>query len=421
MRVRIVRSSFVLGLLAIASCTVGVDDDSPSDGAADALIEDGLGSSQQSIAKGNAGALNGATDYCNNAASPCGLGEGDCDSNAQCAPGMGLICVADNGPKFGFAEGWDVCAGSHCANGTIDGDETSVDCGGSCGTCPTCVGAPGAANFCDNCLCSSGQGDCDSSAECAAGLACGTDNGPVFGLPTGYDVCVAPHCTNGTLDAADGETSIDEGGACGTRGSCNGTLGATDYCFGCKCASGEGDCDSNAECGSGLTCAVDNGPKFGLPAGYDVCVPPHCTNRRKDTASGETGVDVGGPCEAPASNCGNGAVDSGEVCDDGLNDGVLCSSDCTAQPEVAQVRWDCDSGAGIITGLWGTECISFPGAGASYITFSSTAVEVTLFSNGDCTGQTRTVSSELNFCGNVFDQGAGMNDNVNSALVRRLN
>jgi hypothetical protein len=420
MRVRAVRSSFVVGLFAIASCTLGVDDDSLSNEASPDLLEGELGSTQEPLVKGTPGAVNGDRDYCNNAASPCGLGEGDCDSNAQCAPGMGLACIADNGPKFGFPEGWDVCAGSHCANGTMDSDETSTDCGGSCGTCPTCVGTPGASNFCQNCLCASGQGDCDTSSECATGLVCGVDNGPVFGLPLGYDVCVEPHCTNGVLDAGDGETSIDEGGACGTRGSCNGTPGATDFCFGCKCVSGEGDCDSNAECANGLTCAADNGPKFGLPAGYDVCVPPHCTNRRKDAASGETGIDVGGPCQAPVPSCGNGVVETGEVCDDGLNDGVLCNPGCATQPEVAQIRWDCDSGAGIITGLQGTACISFPGAGASYITFSSSTVQVTLYSNGDCTGETRTVSTDLNFCGNGFDQGSGLNDNVNSARVSRL-
>jgi hypothetical protein len=418
MRIRAIRSSFVLGMLVAASCTLATDDASLSDEASPDMLEDSaLGSIQQPVAKGRPGAVNGALDYCNNSASQCTWGEGDCDSNAQCAPGLGLSCVANNGPKFGFPTGWDVCAASHCANKVMDGDETGINCGGSCGTCSSCLGTPGSVTFCLGCSCASGEGDCDSSAECASGLICANDNGPQFGLPDGYDVCVPPHCSNRALDAASGETSVDDGGPCGTRGSCSGTPGSTSFCVGCKCSSGYGDCESNAECSTGLSCGLNNGPNFGLPAAYDVCVPPHCTNRLLDAASGETGVDVGGPCEA---GCGNSVVDMTEACDDGINDGILCSADCGTAPEVAQIRWDCDAAAGVITGLHGTQCFSFPGAGASYITFASGGVEVTLYGNGDCTGATKTVTSNLNFCSSSFDQGGGLNDAVHSAMVRRL-
>ena len=45
-----------------------------------------------------------------------------------------------------------------------------------------------------------------------------------------------------------------------------------DYCrdFG-PCPAGKGDCDSNNECQSGLTCVNDVGARYGLPAHYDVC------------------------------------------------------------------------------------------------------------------------------------------------------
>lgn len=334
MRVSGIRSSFVIGMLAVASCTLGVDDD--SDGSSGDLVEDGLGSSQQPITKGKAGAFNGSADYCNNAASPCLSGEGDCDSNAQCAPGMGLICVPNNGLKFGFPSNWDVCAAAHCANGVLDGDETAADCGGSCGTCSSCLGTAGGPDFCNGCLCASGQGDCDSSAQCASGLVCG----------------------------------------------------------------------------------ANIGPQFGRPRGYDVCVPPHCTNRVQDAASGETGVDVGGPC---GTLCGNGVVNSGETCDDGVNDGVLCSADCSTATEVGQIRWDCDPNAGIITTLSGTDCISFPGTGASYLTLSSSGVQVTLYRNGDCTGSSTTAVTDNNFCDNLYDDFSdGLNDTVSSARVSRL-
>ena len=137
----------------------------------------------------------------------------------------------------------------------------------------------------------------------------------------------------------------------------------------------------------------------------------------QDAGSGETGVDVGGPC---GTLCGNGVLNAGEVCDDGLNDGVLCSADCSTATQVALIRWDCDAEAGIITGLSGTDCVSFPGSGASYITFSSGGAQVTLYGNGDCTGAARTVTSDLNFCGSWFDEGWELNDAVHSARVTRL-
>lgn len=420
MTARAIRSSFLVGVLAVASCTWGSDDDALSSEASADLLEE-AGSLGQSIVKGKPGAVNGAADYCNNAASPCGAGEGDCDSNAQCSGAAGLSCVANNGPKFGLPTGWDVCAPAHCGNKVEDGDETAIDCGGSCGTCSSCLGTPGSASFCSGCSCASGEGDCDSNADCASGLTCARDNGPQFGLPSGHDVCVPPHCTNLVLDAASGETGIDDGGPCGTRAACGGTPGSASFCQGCKCSSGEGDCDSNAECGSGLACSANNGTRFGLPPRFDVCVPIHCTNRVLDAADGETGIDEGGACGG-GTTCGNGAIDGAELCDDGINDGVLCSADCSMPTEVAQIRWDCGSGAGIITGLQGTDCISFPGAGASYITFSSLPpeVEVTLYNNADCTGASKTVSSDVNFCQSSFDNGWGLNDAVNSAKVRRL-
>lgn len=412
-------TSFVLGMMLATGCSSEVDDDPlSSEGAPELRDEEAVGSTQQSITKGSVGAVNGAADYCNTV-NRCVQGEGDCDSNAQC--NAGLICAADNGPKFGFPAGWDVCVPSHCTNKTMDGDETGADCGGSCGTCSSCVGVPGASTFCNGCQCGSGQGDCDSNAECASGLTCATDNGPLFGLPTGYDVCVPPHCLNGVLDAASGETGVDDGGPCGTHAStCTGTAGTATYCVGCLCASGEGDCDSDAECASGLVCGANIGSKFGLPAGHDICVPAHCTNKVLDAASGETGIDVGGPCGAAPPACGDGVVNGSEVCDDGINDGVVCSPGCTGAVEVAQILFNCDSGSGVAASLAGTGCISFPNAGASYILFQSGGASVTLYLNSDCTGESLNTTTDRNFCGTAFDQGSNMNDNVRSAKIQHL-
>ena len=55
-------------------------------------------------------------------------------------------------------------------------------------------------------------------------------------------------------------------------GTGSGTLGDHDYCalYG-PCSAGEGDCDGNAECQSGLTCVNDVGANYGYDAIVDVC------------------------------------------------------------------------------------------------------------------------------------------------------
>src|SRR5262249_42432997 len=84
------------------------------------------------------------------------------------------------------------------------------------------------------------------------------------------------------------------------------------------CASGEGDCDSNAECQPGLVCAigVGSGPKHGFPLDVDICVPPHCADGVTD--ADELSIDCGG-ADCGKCLCGDGILFplAGEACDDG--------------------------------------------------------------------------------------------------------
>jgi Tol biopolymer transport system component len=196
-------------------------------------------------------------------------------------------------------------------------------------------GANGAGDTCHPlCPCSSGGGDCDANNECSPGLVCGTDNGSKFGFASTLDVCVAPHCVNGALDSAEGETEIDCGGPCGACPivpTCA-PNGQGDTCSAsCLCASGWGDCESSAECQSGLACVDDLGARFGFNPSFDVCVPAHCGNGVHDPDQGETGVDVGGGCGACSTNgfedtctlscrCGSGFgdCDADSDCQSGL-------------------------------------------------------------------------------------------------------
>jgi hypothetical protein len=65
----------------------------------------------------------------------------------------------------------------------------------------------------------------------------------------------------------------------------------------CPCGEGEGDCDGNAECESGLTCAQNVGANYGWPASRDVCEQPGGAAHQVIIDNGDTGTGPfwGGP------------------------------------------------------------------------------------------------------------------------------
>src|SRR5262249_23821900 len=81
------------------------------------------------------------------------------------------------------------------------------------------------------------------------------------------------------------------------------------------CETGEGNCDSDSECQTGLVCAARE-PELGLAPDVNVCVAPHCANEIVD--ADETGLDCGG-ADCGQCLCGDGVVLAlvGEECDDG--------------------------------------------------------------------------------------------------------
>ena len=117
---------------------------------------------------------------CCNSTQQCGEGEGDCDSDADCAgnlkcgQGNGLDDNCDN--SLGFPSTYDCCYDpSNCADGS----------GG-----PSCCTSSQ--------QCGVGEGDCDSDADCAGNLKCGQGNGyddncdTSLGFPSDYDCCYDP-------------------------------------------------------------------------------------------------------------------------------------------------------------------------------------------------------------------------------------
>lgn len=177
---------------------------------------------------------------------PCDIGEGDCDSDAQCK-GF-LVCngtsVAVN--RYGAPyESGGTSSGDVCAPPYSERDDGAVQCGSA------------NINRCRSvdCPCGAGNGDCEPG-ECGGGLVCGTDNGPANGLSQSWDLCThvrPPGC------AAMDRAAIDN-----------------DLCSpSCPCSFGEGDCDSDNDCIGDLVCGQNVGDSFlNLPADLDLCVHP---------------------------------------------------------------------------------------------------------------------------------------------------
>ncbi len=123
---------------------------------------------QSSCHVGDPGGWSYCTDDC-----PCDVGEGDCDSDSQCAPG--LVCHHDVGLSYGYASSaMDVC------------DMPTV--GGDCHN-----GSNGGWSYCTaSCPCDVGEGDCDSDSQCMAGLICRHNVGAQYGFSSAMDICEAP-------------------------------------------------------------------------------------------------------------------------------------------------------------------------------------------------------------------------------------
>jgi hypothetical protein len=302
------------------------------------------------------GMCNTLTHRCSATACEDGRKDGD-ETDSDCGGTCGEKCSLGKGCgkggdcKSGFCNPTtQVCVASHCLDEVVDGDETGMDCGGSCQKkCPLgigcLVGADCASTFCNAqtllCVatqCEDGEQDGDETgADC--GGACATKCADGQGCQTGADcastfchttnlVCVATECDDGKQNGQ--ETGMDCGGTCAT-----------------KCAVGQ-SCVTNADCAS-VNCSVQN----------HLCVAGECDNGKQDGE--ESGVDCGGACVTKCAD-GVGCMTGGDCastfchaqthlcvqtqCDDGQQNGqetdVDCGGTCATQCTDGQ---GCASGA----------------------------------------------------------------------------
>ncbi|NOY90150.1 MAG: hypothetical protein GXP55_02995 [Deltaproteobacteria bacterium] len=190
---------------------------------------------------------------------------------------------------------------THCSDGRRSGDETDVDCGGTCVGCEAGVSCAFnrdcASGICMGAVCQSGacsdgitngdetDTDCGGSCpnSCRVGASCALD-ADCIDRACRAEICVVAACVDGAL--SDTETDVDCGGAI---------------------------CDA---CADGLRCVLDS-DCVSTRCLFSFCLVSSCTNSALD--SGEADVDCGGVCpRCPAGSacttdvdCASGTCDAG--------------------------------------------------------------------------------------------------------------
>ncbi len=255
----------------------------------------------------------------------------DCGGSCptKCATGKGCLSAADC--ASGICNGQTgLCAASQCQDGVKDGNETGVDCGG--GVCPACGNG----------------GSCVSDSDCT-GICSPTTK-----------TCVANHCSDLVQDAD--ETGLDCGGSlcagCAAGVACNvdhdcasGACGVGNKCAADKCHDGIKDGTETAvDCGGACAgCGVGQPCSTGSDCASASCSP--------STHTCLAGCTAGADCTSGICNVGKGACVS-STCQDGVLDGSETAIDCGGGTcagctvgQACKVGSDCASGACEVTTL----------------------------------------------------------------------
>jgi hypothetical protein len=225
--------------------------------------------------------------------SPSDGGTADGGSSDGGTPDAGAADAGDAGSPF-------TCQPISCTDGTQNGAETDVDCGGD-GGCPRCVNGLVCTLSTDcvmgNCVGVCQPGTCTDTVKnaletdidcggpckkCDDGKGCLVGKDCVDGVCTpGVDKCAVPTCSDGVLNGT--ETDSDCGG--GSCGGCSDTR----------------VCKMGTDCGSGV---CQNA----------TCRPAHCGNGTRDVD--ESDKDCGGVCQkcGLAKSCSHDSDCSSDNC-----------------------------------------------------------------------------------------------------------
>ncbi len=363
----------LLWLLLVAGLSLGAcgDDAAPADSGAedgsepvdtggqdgestDAVLTDGETS--------DGGATDGAViDAAAGDAGPECTAAADCGADTECRTFActDSACVTTDAPAMTacteggeFCDGMGACLAGSCMDSVQGGDETDVDCGGSCAPCANDAACDGDAD-CESALCVDGtctacatSDDCGADRYCdeamvcqgtlANGAACASD------MQCGSGVCADGVCCDGACDGdcvacnlagTEGVcTPLPNDTACTDDGAfCNGTescqagvcASAGDPCGG---ADGDADCRESCDEGADACTAPD-------PAGSACDDGLFCTGADTCDAAGAC-VSAGNPCPGTDGDgdCSESCNEASDACDapdeagTACNDGLFCTA-----------------------------------------------------------------------------------------------
>lgn len=265
----------------------------------------------------------------------------ECNGNADCTFDVNATECSNN-----------ECVPATCNDGIENGDETDVDCGGSCNQCidgDTCaLDADCVSLFCDNLVCTAcgGDGDC---ADLAGHYCSGGDCVPKLvngDTCTGANQCVSDFCVsepsqagvccNTLCDAIDCQScrAADTGG---NNGACLPITGGADPYNECTQAVNAQHCEGNACSGTSAACAA-------APNGH-VC--------RNEVTS--PACDLAETCNGTALTCpANSFKLAGAACGDSTNNPPCNLADtCAGGANVCNANL---AGSGTNCGSGPTEC-----------------------------------------------------------------
>jgi len=249
---------------------------------------------------------------------------------SRCADGK--HCLVGHDCVNGVCTG-GVCGTPSCTDGIMNGGESGVDCGGQT-MCPRCLPGQGCTSATD-CV----TATCGADMRCAQNTAScndGTLNGSETDVDCGGGLCLV--CANGShcrMDA-DCASSFCNSGICANLASCSdGVRDGSETDVDCggpnpcpRCVNGQG-CTSPSDCTTG-NCGPDGKCAFNTASCND------------GTLNGnETDVDCGGACaqcpngancrmdaDCASAFCASGICANVSTCGDGVQDGNETDIDC---------------------------------------------------------------------------------------------
>ncbi len=318
---------------------------------------------------------------------------GVCDGDGDC-----VECVTNTDcPSLVCDLALNVCSAAGCMDDVRNGDETDVDCGGSCPGCETgemcgiagdclsgvCTAGVCAAPSCTDMVLNGDETDVDCGGSCPAcvpGEMC-TMASDCVSMVCDAGICQAASCTDGVQNGD--ETDIDCGGSCpgcsvsemcGTSADCVAPLvcdPATATCEPCVdsvsgaavdlgCSAAAPLCDSAPSPNVCATCLPSAGTALGCDAATPICVGSGAAAMCVEcTAAAD--CDDGNDCtteSCTAMSCGSASVAAGTMCMGGVCDGMGACETCadTAAPGMTDAGCSGMTPACVVSGAV-AECV----------------------------------------------------------------